>query len=831
MQKLVFINGTGSQIDLTAGNFGITNWAGLSNTGLNIQTQQVPFEDGGVFLDALMDQREIELTVAIRDDNDLSVRYQKKRELISALNPKLGEGTLIYTNDYLSRQIKAVPKIPLFENKNSNDAGTLKASVVFSCCSPYWEDVEEMEIVINADEIKIIENKGDIPCQLNIDLFNIDSENLLVKNITEDKSILINGVYDEVVNINTGIGNKKVVEKKFNSEISYIAPNVVCGCYDESNNEFVLAGNEIIIKTKDFKSFNVYSTSYNISKIYFFPETNKFVATTSNSTIYSYDGINWSSTNVYYKLSNVFYLNGKYYGSVANGNDTIIYQSEDLATWTSSTVTGIYLNKIIYAEDLSLFVGIGVASIYTSSDLETWNLRLNLAVSYNSFKDIFYIKGGNIVVASEYQLNYGEYILRCFYSADGIDWNTASMANYHISGDCSISGSKGKGFYIKYGSSLFNSILGESWQYIKSFNGSNITYFKELGDFLVFSPISSVLTNAVQIKSVSSITDFIYNEKIKKYIIIGGRNIYTSEDKINWELVYNAGFNLKQIIYVDDFDKYFITTTDYDQIYVGSDLRNLELRSYTTGVPYPNEIKYIPQLKKLFIVGISGGTTPDQNGRIRFTSDGETWEGGFIADRNPRNISSVAYTDKYNRLVFTALNTVTYYSEDGGSTLQEYQTYTPYMKMLYIKNMEKIFTCNSSSENGSYWLRLNNLELQNFDYSEDSSIFIGYKNNNCFMSFNCQEWLQLNLSLEDLTEIVQIKYIKKDKTFYIVGIISGNYCLIELKLEESTNIINKLDSNSDMTLNLKIGINNLKISCSEGSIVGVIKYRQKYIGV
>ena len=86
MQKLVFINGAGNQIDLTAGNFGITNWTGLSNTSLNIQTQQVPFEDGGVFLDALMEQREIEVTVAIYDGNNLELRYQKKRELISALN-------------------------------------------------------------------------------------------------------------------------------------------------------------------------------------------------------------------------------------------------------------------------------------------------------------------------------------------------------------------------------------------------------------------------------------------------------------------------------------------------------------------------------------------------------------------------------------------------------------------------------------------------------------------------------------------------------------------------------------------------------------------------
>ena len=119
MQKLVFTNGNGQSIDLTDHtSYGITNWEGLSGAGLNLQTQQVPFQDGGVFLDALIEQREISVTVAIQDNNDLSARYEKKRQLISALNPKLGEGVLVYTNDYISRQIKAVPQLPIFENKN-----------------------------------------------------------------------------------------------------------------------------------------------------------------------------------------------------------------------------------------------------------------------------------------------------------------------------------------------------------------------------------------------------------------------------------------------------------------------------------------------------------------------------------------------------------------------------------------------------------------------------------------------------------------------------------------------------------------------------------------
>jgi hypothetical protein len=106
MQKLVWQNANGLEIDLTNGNYGITEWQGFSNTSLTIQQQQVPFQDGGVFLDALIGQRELTVTLAIQDNNNLETRYEKRRELISALNPKLGEGYLIYTNDFISKRIK-----------------------------------------------------------------------------------------------------------------------------------------------------------------------------------------------------------------------------------------------------------------------------------------------------------------------------------------------------------------------------------------------------------------------------------------------------------------------------------------------------------------------------------------------------------------------------------------------------------------------------------------------------------------------------------------------------------------------------------------------------
>ena len=106
MQKIRFVNGNGVEIDLTGGNYGITAISGLSNANLNLQTQQVPNNDGSVYIDSLLDDRTIDMTVALNDENDLEKRYQLRRELISALNPKLGEGYLYYKNDFLERRIK-----------------------------------------------------------------------------------------------------------------------------------------------------------------------------------------------------------------------------------------------------------------------------------------------------------------------------------------------------------------------------------------------------------------------------------------------------------------------------------------------------------------------------------------------------------------------------------------------------------------------------------------------------------------------------------------------------------------------------------------------------
>ena len=92
MQKLIWKNGNGKEIELTKEPYGITEWDGFSSTELNVQTQQVPFNDGAVFIDALLEQSSLSVTLAMNDKNILEDRYRRRRELIASGNPKLGAG-------------------------------------------------------------------------------------------------------------------------------------------------------------------------------------------------------------------------------------------------------------------------------------------------------------------------------------------------------------------------------------------------------------------------------------------------------------------------------------------------------------------------------------------------------------------------------------------------------------------------------------------------------------------------------------------------------------------------------------------------------------------
>ena len=249
MQKLIFKNGNGVEIDLTSGNYGITEWDGFSGDDLNIQSQQVPFQDGAVFLDALMEQRTLNVTLAIQDDNDLEKRYRLRREIISVMNPKLGEGILIYTNDFISKQIHVIPQLPVFPNKNSNEPGTPKASLSWSACNPYWEDLKDTEVTFQLGQQPIIKNEGDVPCQIEMDWFTNYVKNGRVTNVTQNQKIKYNGDLNDSLKIVTEVGKKSVTTEKMEFDVSNIGVNFHSICFSTELNLFVAVGSSGIILT------------------------------------------------------------------------------------------------------------------------------------------------------------------------------------------------------------------------------------------------------------------------------------------------------------------------------------------------------------------------------------------------------------------------------------------------------------------------------------------------------------------------------------------------------------------------------------------------------
>lgn len=251
MQKLVWTNSDGESIDLTSGNYGITNWEGFSNTPLNIQSQQVPFQDGGVFLDALLEQRELSVTLAMQDNGNLEDRYRMRRELIHALNPKLGEGYLIYKNDFTQKRIKCIAQIPLFETHNSNDSGTPKATLVWNACEPYWEDLEETNILFSKFKKPIINNEGDINVPVNIVINSQGIDTLKVYNQINNKSIEIKNNTHFQILIKTGNGEKSVMGGNVKAELQTINLRLTAKLQKE-NVIYFGTQNGYLIKTENY---------------------------------------------------------------------------------------------------------------------------------------------------------------------------------------------------------------------------------------------------------------------------------------------------------------------------------------------------------------------------------------------------------------------------------------------------------------------------------------------------------------------------------------------------------------------------------------------------
>ena len=835
MQKLVFTNGGGETIDLTSGNFGITNWEGLSGVGLNIQTQQVPFQDGGVFLDALMEQREITVTVAIQDNNNLSARYERKRQLISALNPKLGEGVLVYTNDYLSRQIKAVPQLPIFENKNSNDSGTLKASVTFSCCSPYWEDIEDTVVAFGFNDQPIVVNNGDIPAQLKIEWETNKVTNGALENVTQGQRIKYNGTLENNLHINTNIGQKSVSSERMGFEIVDTGSRNEVSAYAkgiETTITIAIDGTGFLSKDgEEWQSMTVanyiamYSVAYANNLHRFVAVGQKMTSTTEKIVRWSDDGITWNDANgtfsanyyqtvIYSEDKNLFVAVG------AGGKISISADGKEWTHITSGVATTIY--GVCYSEMDSLFVAVGANGvILTSTNGTTWTQRTSETT--DTFRRVCHSEKLGLFVAVLQRDN-------GYISTDGINWTIVNIPLDWMAGLC-YSEIANKFLAVGAGGTVATSLDGTTWT-TTQIQGTterlySACYSNNIKKFFTTGETGSLYTSTDGLNweveksgldgSYSCIT---YDEDLDCFFMGGQRttagsgaslHILKSSDFSKWELVYTESTNSIPtfIIYFENINK-IVLCADY--CYSSTDGT-----TWTKHTFRGTKIIYVEELEKYFLI---------QGSKIYSSTDFENWDAGFTLE-HITSLKDICYSKNKNMLVAIGTSTnYTAYSVDGinwSETRSGLSTIGSFPALAYSEELGIFVIADTflyTSYDGINWAKRTSQGNRCIVYAKEKNQFlIG----GLTVSSDGINWS----SISGGKQLYAVIYSKRDNCYYGVK----ESTTLKSYTEIIGNCIDKISTDSNIGMNLAIGNNTFRVTAESGDMSVVLRFRQKYIGV
>lgn len=841
MQKLIWKNGNGKEIELTKEPYGITEWDGFSSTELNVQTQQVPFNDGAVFIDALLEQRSLSVTLAMNDKNNLEDRYRLRRELIASMNPKLGEGFLIYENDFLKKQIKCLPYIPTFENHNSNTKGTPKVQLSWVACEPYWEDVEETSIFLKQGSLVNIENKGDVPCTIKARFTACDSENTTIKNITQDKKIKIQNTLDCVVDINTGTGEKTIKKEVLDFDVSLFVANDftdICEskklgkvflvsadclyysengktwnflkfsegnqrfnhiCYSDDLNMLVVScvNSNVLYTTTDFENWNTVTLDTDATVDCIIYGGGKFMAVGSKLFI-STDGVEWVSQNktgdkiIYNPLIEKYLIT----------DSSSIYISTNSSGLTWQTVSYKLTDVIFGAGAYNCFIGIHDGKLVTSTNGSQWTqlsdetirgiLALNefsnvLVCVDNTLKEIKTIDVyGDI---TEQDLDFEAGVRKIIYAGSLFKFITVGDYGYITTSEDGVEFEKGS-FIYEYGqyTPVFSSMAYKKVGNRIAIHGSSLyknrTYLAFLSeDGTLDREIYSNEYNGIDVGDIACNADGSVIVTTKGFVKTNGVWTLQTPNVEMQAIEYDA--HSGKYIGIKSISAYV------NEIYTSTDGLNwskvYDLNGYSIPYNLSNGVKWIA----ISTNGIICITIQPQNDypNILRSVNTEDWEiitqGLYVGSR----IGGIIYDSFRSLFIFNALG-VTFTSVTGSSW-----SHNP--------NDNRYYVCIFLSETKKL-----------IALSADEKV---YQSNDGY-------------TFSETTE----KYPVLTSSAWAIGktnIYLTGRAFFKSYTQSEENIIDKLSSDSDMGLSLDTGNNTISISADSGSVECEISYRQKYIGV
>ncbi|MBU3176096.1 phage tail family protein [Clostridium estertheticum] len=240
MKTLTYINSNGVELVLTNSAPFVLSSFDISND-VNIYNSKGVNQDGANYLGNTLDIKDISLEVAIMSNNfEEASNYRNLFNKV--LNPKIGEGYLVYKDELKERKIKCViNKLPYFDK--DSDATLQICLISLTANYPFWNDLlesrEEIALWIGSfsfsedgtDGFELIDggiemgyrapslivnvlNKGDVECGMRVEfkaLATLTNPSILNVNDTSEY-IKINKtmIAGEVLSVSTYFGEKKV---------------------------------------------------------------------------------------------------------------------------------------------------------------------------------------------------------------------------------------------------------------------------------------------------------------------------------------------------------------------------------------------------------------------------------------------------------------------------------------------------------------------------------------------------------------------------------------------------------------------------------------------
>lgn len=205
----IWKNGAGEVTELVLPDYLVTNYDGFSEAPVRLQTQKSPYQHGTTLIDTMLEPRHCWIELVIAKDV-----FKKRKELIRAFSPRLGQGTLTWEQDEDKYNLRAIPEeAPVMP---AGSQGVSYQIVLINLMAPDPTFYADEKIVFELDSSATarinVYNEGAIDTPVIIEIPG-ECENPKLTNLSTGEEIIFDDLNigsDEKLRINTKFGQKRI---------------------------------------------------------------------------------------------------------------------------------------------------------------------------------------------------------------------------------------------------------------------------------------------------------------------------------------------------------------------------------------------------------------------------------------------------------------------------------------------------------------------------------------------------------------------------------------------------------------------------------------------